>query len=46
MAAPGSATTATSAAILKTQYTQPKVYWLSYKNNPSLANIRGEGPPP
>jgi hypothetical protein len=40
MAAPGSATTATSAAILKTQYTQPKVYWLSYKNNPSLANIR------
>jgi len=40
MAAPGAATTATSAAILKTKYTQPKVYWLAYKNNPTLANIR------
>ena len=39
MAAPGSATTATSAALLKTQYDQPKVYWLSYKNNPSWAQI-------
>lgn len=40
MAAPGSATTATSAAILKTQYNQPKLYWLSYKNNPSWAQIK------
>jgi hypothetical protein len=40
MAAPGSATTATSAAILKNQYTQPKVYWLAYKNNPAFAGIR------
>ena len=40
MAAPGSATTTTSAAILKTQYTQPQVYWLAYKNNPAFAGIR------
>lgn len=40
MGAPGSATTTTSAAILKTQYTQPKVYWLAYKNNPAFAGIR------
>jgi hypothetical protein len=40
MAIQGDATTTTSAAILKTQYTQPKVYWLAYKNNPSFANVR------
>lgn len=39
MAAPGSATTATSAALLITQYDQPKLYWLSYQNNPSWAKI-------
>lgn len=42
MAAPGAATTATSAAILKTKYTQPKVFWIAYKNNPSFANARKE----
>lgn len=40
MAIAGAATTTTSAAILKTQYTQPKVYWLAYKNNPTFASIR------
>jgi len=42
MAAAGAATTGTSAAILKTKYTQPKVYWIAYKNNPSFANARKE----
>jgi hypothetical protein len=34
------ATIASSAAILKTKYTQPKVYWESYQDNPSFADIR------
>ena len=36
----GEATVATSIAILKTKYTQPKVYWLAYKNNPFFATVR------
>ena len=35
-----SASTTTAAAILKTQYTQEKVYWISYKNNPTIATVR------
>lgn len=31
---------ATSQAILKTKYTQPKVYWESYEDNPSFAEVR------
>lgn len=31
---------ATSLAILKTKYTQPKVYWEAYEDNPSFADIR------
>lgn len=34
------ATLASSAAILKTKYNQPKVYWLAYKNNPAFATVR------
>lgn len=34
------ATTTTSAAILKTQYTQDKVYWLAYKKNPEIGTAR------
>jgi len=36
----GDSTLTTSAAILKTKYNQPKVYWLAYKNNPGFATIR------
>lgn len=36
----GEATVSESRAILKTKYTQPKVYWLAYMNNPSFATIR------
>lgn len=36
----GEATASTSAAILKTKYTQPKVYWLSYANNPGFGTVR------
>lgn len=42
MAAPGSATVAASIGILKTQYTQPQVFWIAYKNNPAFAGIRKE----
>ena len=35
-----SAAIATSQAILKTKYTQPKVYWEAYQDNPSFADIR------
>jgi hypothetical protein len=38
--AAGDATLTTSAAILKTKYTQPKVYWLAYMKNPAYATIR------
>lgn len=34
------ATVASSAAILKTKYTQSKVYWESYEDNPSFAEVR------
>lgn len=34
------ATVASSAAILKTKYTQPKVYWEAYEDNPSFADVR------
>jgi hypothetical protein len=34
------ATVASSAAILKTKYTQPKVFWEAYEDNPSFADIR------
>ena len=34
------ATVASSAAILKTKYTQPKVFWEAYEDNPSFAEIR------
>lgn len=34
------ATVASSAAILKTKYTQPKVYWEAYEDNPSFAGVR------
>ncbi len=34
------ATVQSSAAILKTKYTQPKVYWEAYENNPSFAEVR------
>lgn len=35
-----SATTTTSAAILKSQYTQDRVYWISYKRNKVIAMVR------
>lgn len=35
-----SATATTSAAILKTQYRQEKVYWIAYKNNPGIGTVR------
>ena len=34
------ATVASSAAILKTKYTQPKVFWEAYEDNPSFAGVR------
>lgn len=34
------ATVASSSAILKTKYTQPKVYWEAYLDNPMFASIR------
>lgn len=34
-----SATVTTVAAILKTQYTKDKVYWLAYTNNPEIATV-------
>ena len=34
------ATVSSSAAILKTKYTQPKVFWEAYEDNPSFADIR------
>lgn len=34
------ATVSSSAAILKTKYTQPKVYWEAYEDNPSFAEVR------
>lgn len=34
------ATIASSAAILKTKYTQPKVYWEAYMENPMFASVR------
>ena len=34
------ATVASSASILKTKYTQPKVYWEAYEDNPLFAEIR------
>lgn len=34
------ANTTTSAAILKSQYTQQKVYWIAYQNNPAIASVR------
>jgi len=34
------ANTTTSAAILKTQYTQEKVYWEAYKRNPEISTSR------
>jgi hypothetical protein len=34
------ATTSTSGAILKSQYTQDKVYWIAYKKNPEIATCR------
>lgn len=34
------ASIATSQAILKTKYTQPKVFWEAYEDNPSFAEIR------
>ena len=34
------ATTTTSAAILKSQYTQERVYWITYKNNPAIGSVR------
>ena len=34
------ATVASSSAILKTKYTQPKVYWEAYMDNPMFASIR------
>jgi hypothetical protein len=40
MSLPGTATVATSASLLKTKYTQPKVFWEAYQNNPALATIR------
>lgn len=36
----GEANLTTSAAILKTKYTQPKVYWIAYKKNPEIATVR------
>jgi hypothetical protein len=35
-----SANVLNAAAILKTKYTQPKVYWLSYKKNPGIGTVR------
>jgi hypothetical protein len=40
MSIPGTATVASSQAILKTKYTQPKVFWEAYQNNPAIATIR------
>lgn len=40
MSVPGTATVATSASLLKTKYTQPKVFWEAYQNNPGMATIR------
>lgn len=34
-----SATYATITAVTKTQYTQPKVYWIAYSNNPDFGTI-------
>lgn len=34
------ATVAIAQAILKTKYTQPKVYWEAYEDNPSFADVR------
>lgn len=34
-----SATYATITAVTKTQYTQPKVYWIAYANNPDFGTI-------
>lgn len=28
------------SAVLKTKYTQPKVYWLSYKKNPAIGTVK------
>lgn len=33
------ATTTTAAAILRTQYTKDRVYWLAYENNPFVGTI-------
>ena len=35
-----SATLTSSSAILKTKYTQPKVYWEAYMDNPMFAQVR------
>ena len=34
-----SQTATTAAAILRTQYTKDRVYWLSYDNNPEIATV-------
>jgi hypothetical protein len=38
----GEASIANSKAIIKEQYTQSKVYWVAYKNNPEIAEVRND----